>query len=72
MYHFSFVTKSSDGKMTGSVDWRFISQVLMSRSITGTQYSESGTRVGLTLSDGAHLWIELMANVAEVRYYAPE
>ena len=70
MYKFNYVTKSSDGKMTGQVNADFISHSVLGRSMTGVVTADSGKFIRFTLSDGSQIKFVLNDDSAEVQYTA--
>lgn len=71
MYKFNYLTKSSDGKMSGTVSASYIMDVLMNRTITSVATANDATGIDFNLSDGGYVRFILNADSAEIVYYGP-
>ena len=71
MNKFTYLTKSRDGKMSGVVDAKYMSDVLTGRSIKMIGDSDESPMFQFSLSDGGFVRIKIAPESPEIHYYSP-
>lgn len=72
MNRFRYLTKSHDGKLSGTVSADYIAGALMGRSIKTFGYGDDATFIQFSLSDGGFIRVRVTPEAPEVHYYAPD